>query len=64
MLRRRPGFYKVLRAKLEALNAGAPQEVLEITDKWVARKIGWRETVRELRLLAKQYRNNRKKKHK
>ena len=62
MLRRRPGFYRVLNAKLEALEAGAPpDEVLKITDNWVARRIGWRETVRELRLLAKKYREKRRK---
>ena len=53
MVRRRPGFYKVLRARLEAIGAGVPPDIaLEITEKWVRGEITWQEAVARLRILA------------
>ena len=53
MVRRRPGFYKVLHARLKAIGAGAPPEkTLEVTDEWVKGRISWREAVRRLEELA------------
>jgi len=44
---RRPGFYKVLHARLRAIGAGADaMEALEITEMWVRGEIGRREAVR------------------
>jgi len=53
VLRRRTGFFKVHRAKTEALIAGAPvEEVIEVEDAWVRGDISWREAVRRLEELA------------
>jgi len=54
VVRRRPGFYRVLRARLRAIGAGAdPGEALDITDRWVRGEIGWREAVKQLEELAR-----------
>ena len=48
-VRRRPGFYKVLHAKIEAIIAGAkPEEALTVEEEWARGRIGWREAVRRL----------------
>ena len=53
-VRRRPGFYKVLNARLKAIGAGAdPGEALNITEAWVKGQTSWQEAVKRLERLAR-----------
>ena len=60
-VKRRPGFYEVLRARLEAIASGAdPGEALDITEEWLRGRISWREAVKRLEELAERYRGGAK----
>ena len=56
ILRRSPGFHRVLDAKVKAIMAGVPPEtVLDVEDEWVRGRISWREAVRRLEELARKH---------
>lgn len=61
VLRRSPGFHRVLDAKVKAIAAGVPPEtVLDVEDEWVKGRISWREAVRRLEELAVKHNGRRK----
>jgi len=59
VLRRRTGFFKVHRAKTEALIAGVPPSaVIEVEEAWTRGEISWREAEARLRGLARRAGND------